>query len=147
MRQLQFFRGKPEELEKMGISINEILISIGIAVVHAIFEALLLWLEARASKTRYSNYISICLNGRFGWVPFTDFLLDSKSIAEEGESKKTKLDFTHIHTSCCYLKVFVDFEFSDLTLGGLAKTVGKMPIIKDEKKRNTLIFGNSINNV
>ena len=74
--------------------------------------------------------------------------MDTDAQYDEDEvDKKTKLDFTNIHTNFCGSKVYVEFYFSDLTLGELAKTIGKMPVIYDKKKQATLIFGNTIDKV
>lgn len=40
-------------------------------------------MEAQASRTSFLNYSIVCFNGRFGWVPFNDYLITkSKSILE-----------------------------------------------------------------
>ena len=61
-------------LKKMGIAVDQIILSIVLAAVHALFEFGFLAIEAQASKTSFFNYCIICFNGRFNWVPYTDYL-------------------------------------------------------------------------
>ena len=61
-------------------------ISIMLAFAHAILESLFLYMEAQASKTSFLNYCIICFNGRFGWVPYNDFLIvSSQKLIDESE--------------------------------------------------------------
>ena len=61
-------------------------ISIMLAFAHAILEFLFLYMEAQASKTSFLNYCIICFNGRFGWVPYNDFLIvSSQKLIDESE--------------------------------------------------------------
>ena len=48
---------------------NTIQWSIIFAVVHALMELLILWIEAKVFETPFFEYFVICLNGRLGWVP------------------------------------------------------------------------------
>lgn len=67
----------PEELERIGVNMNAILLSLMFAVVHVLIELQFLALDSKACKTTKMHYIIICLNGRFGWVPFTHKFLSS----------------------------------------------------------------------
>lgn len=71
-RMLYVFRNKPNsELE---VSVQAIVVSLFLALFHGLLEAIFLAMEAQASKTSFINYCIICFNGRFGWVPYNDYL-------------------------------------------------------------------------
>jgi len=53
------------------------MVSIILAITHGILECLFLYMEAQASKTSFVNYCIICFNGRFGWVPYNDYLIST----------------------------------------------------------------------
>lgn len=68
----------------MGVSLNAIIISLIIASVHAILEAIYLKIEAQAAKTTFLNYCIVCFNGRFNWVPYNDYLVNLTKLKDEG---------------------------------------------------------------
>ena len=51
------------------------MVSILLAATHALLELIFLYMEAQASKTSFINYCIVCFNGRFGWVPYNDYLI------------------------------------------------------------------------
>lgn len=67
-------RNDPVELEALDISLETIMISIGFAILHAAIEAMFINLEKKANKTTMMHYLIICFNGRFGYVPFKQYL-------------------------------------------------------------------------
>jgi len=67
----------PEEKAEFGVSVEAIIISCILAISHALLESIFLYMEAQASKTSFINYCIICFNGRFGWVPYNDYLISS----------------------------------------------------------------------
>ena len=52
------------------VTAQSINISLFIAISHAILEWIFLALEAKVSKTSILNYMIVCFNGRYGWVPY-----------------------------------------------------------------------------
>jgi len=62
-------------MDEFGVSVTAILISIILATIHALLECVFLYMEAQASKTSFTNYCIVCFNGRFGWVPYNDYLM------------------------------------------------------------------------
>ena len=72
IRILVFKINNPESVNTIDISVEVILISLGFALAHTIFEIIFVKLEAVACKTSLMHYSIICFNGRFGWVPFTN---------------------------------------------------------------------------
>ena len=74
---LQFFNNLDNEKakEEFGVSVVAIVVSVCLAISHALLECVFLYMEAQASKTSFFNYCIVCFNGRFGWVPYNDYLI------------------------------------------------------------------------
>ena len=56
----------------LGIDLQNLLLSIILAIFHFMIEFLLLTIEAKAFKSSILYYSIICLNGRLNWVPFME---------------------------------------------------------------------------
>ena len=80
VQMLYYFDSFEADAEWFGGSVDNLMISIGLAVAHAFLEFIQLYFEARACKTSLINYCVVCFNGKFGWVPFVD---NMKAIANQ----------------------------------------------------------------
>ena len=128
IRILVYFRADLGEdsrqmLKKMGIATDQIILSIVLAAVHALFEFTFLAIEAQASKTSFFNYCIICFNGRFNWVPYTDYL--AEGIA--GSIRQKTIDYSSISTRVFCVVTSIEFHFTDITLQSLIKTIVQLP--------------------
>jgi hypothetical protein len=83
-------------------------------------EAALLFAEARACRTSFIHYLLICLNGRLGWVPFSNILQDQDAAKI---TEHNVLDFDDINTKIPCGKYSVDYEFGDKTASTLSKEI------------------------
>lgn len=91
IRMLLYFKALQDEngMDDFGVSLTAIAVSILLAIIHAILECLFLYMEAQASKTSFVNYCIICFNGRFGWVPYNDYLIStSQKMLAEGQDQE-----------------------------------------------------------
>jgi hypothetical protein len=66
-------------MDDLGLSLKPLIISIGFSLIHAFCELLVMAIESKAFKTNMQHYAIICFNGRFGWVPFSNILMDTSS--------------------------------------------------------------------
>ena len=82
---LMYFNELKDEKAKaeFGLSGTAIVVSVLLALSHALLECVFLYMEARASKTSFINYCIICFNGRFGWVPYNDYLIATSQILSD----------------------------------------------------------------
>ena len=87
---LRYFREmKDKDAEyEFGVSITAIIVSIILAFSHALLEILFLYMEAQASKTSFINYCIVCFNGRFGWVPYNDYLIVTSQQLFQGQGNQ-----------------------------------------------------------
>ena len=86
------------------------------------------------------HYAIVCLNARFGWIPFDHILYSSATVKED----QRKMNFETLKASCHQM----EFSFSDQTVPILQNVIINEPINKDVKKRRyTLILGSSIDNI
>ena len=53
---------------------QELYLSMAFALFHTIVEVLILYLESKALKTSMLHYTVVCMNGRFGWIPYTNVM-------------------------------------------------------------------------
>ena len=76
VRMLIYFKRLHDEqsVEQMGVSIESLIISIALSLLHTALECIFMYMESKASLMSFLNYTIICFNGRFGWVPFNNFL-------------------------------------------------------------------------
>lgn len=110
IRMLHYFKAEKAQGVQLQVDLETIIFSILLAFLHGLLEAIFLLLEAQASKTSFINYCMVCFNGRFGWVPYNDFLTNtSKKLEEDAKTHQTKevpriqLDFANIQTQiCCF---------------------------------------------
>lgn len=61
----------------LGVRFEDLVQSIILSVAHGVLEFVFLYLEAQASETSFLNYCMICFNGRFSWVPYNDYLMQT----------------------------------------------------------------------
>jgi len=73
-------------------------------------QGFLLYLEARACRTTLMHYLLVCLNGRLGWIPYTDVL---ESPDAPKITKENPLDYDDITFNGCCLNFNLDFDFGD----------------------------------
>lgn len=83
VRMLQYFSAEAEKnkngsaadrIEELGVSVTAIAVSLALAFLHTVLEFFYLYIEAQAARTNFINYCIICFNGRFNWIPYSDFL-------------------------------------------------------------------------
>ena len=139
------------------MSVSDIAISILLALTHGVLECVFLYMEAQASKTSFVNYCIICFNGRFGWVPYNDYLIStSQKMFEEGQdqeqrdkkrSDKVELDFRNIESRLFCFDLQVEFTFSNATINSLSKTLAAFPPLQNEKDMPIIRFGHTVNDV
>ena len=110
----------PEKKDKYGVNLNSILVSISLSIAHVILEIIQLYFEALACKTSLTKYCVVCFNGRFGWVPFVDNMLEiSKIPDDEILEDDLHLDYDDITYQNKFLRAKVVFKFSDICLSTL----------------------------
>ena len=73
---LVYLKGNPEIAEEFGVNIPSIIFSVSLAFAHMILECLQLSYEAKACNSSFVSYCVSCFNGRFGWVPFVENLVN-----------------------------------------------------------------------
>lgn len=126
---LVYFQKKPEEAEAYGVDLTSILISVGLAIAHAILECIQLNFEAKASKTSLANYCVACFNGKFGYVPFVDNM--ARIIKDEHASVDDFiLDYDNITYTSRFVSTSVPFKFSDAGISTLCIRVNDLPKVE-----------------
>ena len=58
------------------------MLSICVGILHALIEGFLLIIESKAAKMSIKNYMIICLNARFDWLPYENIL--NEALLDEG---------------------------------------------------------------
>lgn len=159
VRMLQFFKAHEEDggkgIEELGVDPKNIVISLMLALLHGLLEAIFLAMEAQASKTSFINYCIVCFNGRFGWVPFNDYLIQMAQqlqlqLTNAGNvtaAERVELDYRKIQSRVLCFDMQVEFNFSNDTLMSLSKTLSTFPNMANEKERPIIRFGFTINQV
>ena len=91
---LVFLKAEDDEetIQNFGVSIKSLGISIILSLTHTILECLFLYMESQATKTSFINYTIVCFNGRFGWVPYNDYLIKTSQIMLQNLNKKRSKD-------------------------------------------------------
>jgi hypothetical protein len=59
---------------KKSIDQNSLIVSILLGFLHGLIEMFMIYTESKAAKLSIKNYIVICMNGRFDWLPFENIL-------------------------------------------------------------------------
>lgn len=131
-----------------------ILISLGSAVVHSIFELIFLHLEALSCKTTKIHYTIVCFNARFGWIPFIHFFssvsgFDQEEAQKLNSSNKMDMDLNYegMKSKLCASVFQMKFKFSDSTCRVLTNSLSNLLIEKIPEKRYNLKLGESLNDV
>lgn len=134
----------PAYFEAQGISLYGIFFSLMCAVLHFILEGIQIKLDAKACKTDVLHISLVYLNGRLGWVPFSNkFIPDGSQPLDTTDL----FDYDCIKSKLCGGTVNVDFEFDNGTCEGLIKLIGSLPIELKKEKQMNLKLGQSIQNV
>ena len=53
----------------VSVDTEVILFSLGMAIIHVIFEGINLYLESNTAGTNFSEYMVACYSARQGWIP------------------------------------------------------------------------------
>lgn len=59
-------------------AVEQIIISILLALTHSIIELIYLCIENKIVKANFFEYALACMNGRLNWIPFTEKLSKKK---------------------------------------------------------------------
>ena len=101
---------KKADTDKLNIRIHTIGVSIAFALAHALIEGIFIYVETQANKTSMMNYLIICFNGRFGFVPYLD-KFDPKN-----REKNQVLNYDLIQSSLFGQTFKMDYQFSEITM-------------------------------
>lgn len=134
----------PKELERIGVDFSSICLSLLFAIIHIIIELEFLALDSKACMTTRLHYIIICMNGRFGWVPFTHKFQSTYICCRE---EQVLLDYDDIKSKLCGLKLKVFFKFDVSTCENLIKAISTLPVQSDAANRLDIKIGHSIDEV
>lgn len=120
------------------------MISVSLAVLHAVIETLFIYLEKVANKTTFMHYTIICFNGRFGWVPFTNHF--STSALSVGTIDKY-FNYDEISSNLFCVNFKLDYIFTDDTIQSLTRSLTVLPMETDAKKRKTIVIGRCVRQI
>lgn len=74
IQMLHYFGEDSEEAKNLGVSLNQVYLSVALASMHIILEIFMLKLEALACEVNLLDYTVACFNGRVGFVPYLDLI-------------------------------------------------------------------------
>ena len=123
-----------------GVDVVTLAYSIIFALIHALLEWLIIYIESRQYDLQIFKYFIICFNGRLGWVPMLEKMKSPTDMQKMVDNKQV-LDFDDIKTTFCNMEISTEFIFSDMTADTLAQNIYKMKTINDENNRPSLRFG------
>lgn len=93
----------------------------------------------------------MCFNGRFGWVPYNDFLIFTSTELSGNNSDELgiqrinnnviEVNYQNIRSRLLCFDMQVEFIFTDDTIMALTKTLASFPLIKNEKDMPRIRFG------
>ena len=63
-----------------GINENALYVSVLFALLHVLFEGMMIYLDSRACYIPFWQYAIICLNARLNWVPYSHILMNNTII-------------------------------------------------------------------
>jgi hypothetical protein len=109
---LNYLRNNEAERVELDVSLEAIMFSISLAVLHTGIELVFIYLEKVANKTDFMHYTIICFNGRFGFVPFTNHF----SNRDASEDVVDYFNYDNISSNLCCLKFQLDYTFSNDTV-------------------------------
>ena len=107
-------------------------------------ESTLLLFEAKACRTSFLHYLLICLNGRLGWVPYTNILQDPEAPAI---TKENVLNFEDISAKTICGRYSLEYEFGEKTASTLAKQIMLLQQSFDKTERPSIKLGATIDKV
>lgn len=132
---------------KLGVSLDAIVASLGCAVLHAFFEMIFVYLEAVSCKTTVIHYFIVCFNARFGWIPFVNFFSSLAGFDEDAGDQQEDLNYEGMKSQICGIKFQMHFRFSNSSCATLITSLSNLRDEKDPKKRMDLKIGASLNDV
>jgi hypothetical protein len=90
-------------------------------------------LEADVSKTSMINYCIICINGRYGWIPYQEYLT-VQSTKEVTDEKRIDLNYGDVSSKIfgTNISISVEFKFTNDTISKFSNVLGTFPEQKNE---------------
>lgn len=101
-----------KENRSVGVTRDELLLSLFFASLHSFVEVFILWHESDAFKMGIVHFAAVCMNGMFGWVPFLHIFKDNISHIKHIETKREEYAQEIVNESCS--KQLVEFDYDDL---------------------------------
>ena len=104
-----------DQQEELGVDLTAIIISVCLAITHALLESLVILMESKSANLHFTEYMIICFTGRFGWVPYVE------NISMQRLQKE--FDFDSLKYPVCGGSMVYkqEYFFSDETLKTLTK--------------------------
>ena len=102
-------------MNKYNVTPYSLFFSILFALLHMVFEGIIIKLDSSACNLSMYQYCIVCMNARLSWIPFAN-ILTSKSIVDNNNfintlSYHTSLNFENIVSKFLCLNYKLDFEF------------------------------------
>jgi hypothetical protein len=85
-------------------------------------------LEKKANKTTMMHYLIVCFNGRFGYVPFTQYF----SVDQSLDSQEV-FDYDEIRSKICCIKFKMDYVFTEDTVQVFSTSLTNMPVKRNHE--------------
>eukprot|EP01084_Bolivina_argentea_P032926 60934_1 len=95
--------------EELGVTENELMLSLLFAFLHAFIEVLVIRYEAQCCKMDYLYYCLLCLNARSSFIPFVHLFITNNI------KQKDKLDFDLNTKACSKIQFKMKYQFSNDT--------------------------------
>ena len=118
------------------------MISLSFAVLHASIELMFINLEKKANKTTMMHYLIICFNGRFGYVPFTQYFASNTDIKD-----LDTLNYDDISSSMCCIYFNMEYDFTEDTILGFMASLSNLPERESFEQKIKVVAGKCLNKI
>ncbi len=104
------------------------MVSISFALLHAVIESIIFYLEAKACKSNFLSYAVTCLNGRLNWIPFIEFFnYNYLKTIKVNKNEKLIYDYEEMNfINFCGYKDKIHYIFYNETLNILTFTISNL---------------------
>ena len=137
-----------EVADRINVNVGTIAVSLLFAVLHVVFEGIIIVLDSRASHISMSNYGIHCLGARMEWVPKQSVIVAPPRNIEDSEpsdvlseneetttlitnitknaSEATVIDFTNVNSVVLCLNYQINYQFTPQSLVQLTQILVKL---------------------
>ena len=113
---------------------SQLIASVASGMIHALMESFQIYHEAKAAGLGLLQYVVICLNGRFDWLPYEEVIqsiIMEDDLGLNEQKREVVLNFGKLNTKVCGMEFDLEIKQTQVGLAQLTSFFNQMKPIEN----------------